>query len=230
MPVNVADVLSRAAYALSDVDETRWSAQTKLDYFNDGLLEIATQKPSAFSRTAELPLDVGTLQTVPEGYANLIRVVRNLSNAQGATTRVGGRVVTPSSKEVLNDRFINWHDPDVVPYSKIVMHVMADEFEPRKFYVFPGNDGTGLVEAVLAVIPDTVAGPITSATTAPIDQTYFNALHNYVCYRCYGEDMILNGAPARAQAHYQMFQGALGIKQMVEGVANVNTTNIGSTP
>jgi hypothetical protein len=225
MPVNVADVLSRASKALSDVDEVRWTAASKLEYFNDGLLEIAVQKPSAFSRTVELPLAAGTLQTVPEAYSGLIRAVRNVTGDAGATPRAGGRAITPTRRDILNDQFLDWHSAATIPYARTVQHVIADEFEPRQFYVFPGNDGTGIIEAIVALIPDAIASPITSATTAPLDRVYFNALADYVAYRAYAEDTILNGSVQRAQAHYQLFQQALGIRQGIEGAANVNTTN-----
>lgn len=221
MPVNVANVLSRAAKALSDVDEVRWTAAAKLDYFNDGLLEIAVQKPSAFSRTVEIELAAGTLQTVPEAYSGLIRAVRNVTGDVGATPRAGGRAITPTRRDILNDQFLDWHSAAVVPFARTVQHVIADEFEPRQFYVFPGNDGTGIIEAIVALIPDAVA----ANATAPLDRIYFNALADYVAYRCYAEDTILNGSVQRAQAHYQLFQQALGIRQNIEGAANVNTTN-----
>ena len=226
MPVKVADVLSRAAKALSDIDNVRWTNASKLEYFNDGLLEIAVQKPTAFSRTVELELVEGTLQTVPEAYSGLVRVVRNVEGAAGTTPRAGGRVVTPARRDILNDQHLDWHNPVNVPFSRIVQHVCADEFEPRQFYVFPGNDGTGIVEAIVSLIPELIES-VGAETTAAIDRTYFNALTDYVAYRAYAEDMILNGAPQRAQAHYQLFQAALGIRQNIEGVANVNTANKG---
>lgn len=221
MPVNVADVLSRASKALSDVDEVRWTAATKLDYFNDGLLEIAVQKPSAFSRTVELQLVAGTLQTVPEAYSGLIRAVRNVTGSASATPRAGGRAITPTRRDILNDQFLDWHSAAVVPFSRTVQHVIADEFEPRQYYVFPGNDGTGIIEAIVALIPS----PVAANATAPLDRVYSNALADYVAYRCYAEDTILNGSVQRAQAHYGLFQQALGIRQDIEGVANINTTN-----
>jgi hypothetical protein len=225
MPVNVASVLSRAAKALSDVDEVRWTGASKLEYFNDGLLEISVQKPSAFSRTIEMQMTTGTLQTVPAAYSGLIRAVRNVAGSAGATPRAGGRSITPTRRDILNDQFLDWHSAATVPFSRIVQHVVADEFEPRQFYVFPGNDGNGIIEAIVALIPDAIDAPVTSATEAPLDRTYFNALADYVAYRCYAEDTILNGSVQRAQAHYQLFQQALGIRQDIEGVANVNTTN-----
>jgi len=220
MPVNVQSVLSRASKALSDVAQVRWTEASKLDYFNDGLLEIAIQKPTAFSRTVEIELAIGTLQT-----PGLVRATRNVTGVLDATPRVGGRVISPARQDILNDQFLDWHNPTIVPFSRVTMHVVADEFEPRQFFVFPGNDGTGIIEAVVSLIPTPITGAIDANTTAPLDQVYFNALADYVTYRCYAEDMILNGAPQRAQAHYGLFQAALGIRMNIEGAANVNTTN-----
>lgn len=224
MPVNVTSVLSRASKALSDVAQVRWTEASKLEYFNDGLLEIAIQKPTAFSRTVEIELEVGTLQAVPAEYAGIVRATRNVSSLLAATPRVGGRAISPTRSDILNDQFLDWHDPMTVPYGKITMHVIADEFEPRQFYVFPGNDGTGIIEAIVSLIPETI-GTFDANTTAPLDNVYHNALSDYVTYRCYAEDMILNGAPQRAQMHYSLFQSALGIRQNIEAVANVNSTN-----
>lgn len=224
MPVNVAEVLSRTARTLSDVDQVRWTAETKLGYFNDGLLEISVQKPSAFSRTIEIALSEGTLQEVPAAYSVLIRAVRNITGTAGATTRSGGRTITPTRADILNDQFPDWHNPANVPFARTVQHVVADEFEPRQFYVFPGNNGSGLIEAIAALIPE----PVAANGTADLDRIYANALADYVAYRCYAEDIILNGAAQRAQAHYGLFQAALGIRQSIEGAANVNTTNGGA--
>lgn len=228
MPVNVANVLSRAAKALSDVDEVRWTQASKLEYFNDGLIEVSVQKPSAFSRNVEIALAQGTLQAVPADYSGIIRAIRNIQGAIDATPRVGGRVITPARQDILNDQFLDWHDVATVPFSRVVQHIVADAFDPRTFYVFPGNDGTGIIEATVSLIPSAIASPIDANTTAPLDNTYFNAMADYVAYRCYAEDAILNGTTQRAQAHYSLFQGALGIRQDIEGVANVNTTNDGA--
>lgn len=224
MPVNVAEVLSRTARTLSDVDQVRWTAATKLDYFNDGLLEISVQKPTAFSRTIEMQLSEGTLQEVPAAYSVLIRAVRNITSAAGAATRAGGRTITPTRSDILNDQFPDWHNPANVPFARTVQHVVADEFEPRQFYVFPGNNGAGLIEVIAAAIPE----PVAASGTADLDRIYANALADYVAFRCYAEDIILNGASQRAQAHYALFQSALGVRQDVEGAANVNTTNGGA--
>jgi hypothetical protein len=225
MPVNVTSVLSRAAKALSDVDEVRWTQASKLEYFNDGLLEIAVQKPTAFSTTVEIALNVGTLQIVPAAYSGLVRATRNVSGVLDATPRVGGRVITPARQDILNDQFLDWHNPSSVPFGRITSHVIADEMHPRQFYVFPGNDGTGIIEAIVSLIPTPITGAVNANTTAPIDQVYFNALADYVASRCYGEDMILNGSAQRAQVHYGLFQAALGVRVGIEGAQNVNTTN-----
>ena len=144
-----------------------------------------------------------------------------MTGSAGATPRTGGRAITPTRRDILNDQFLDWHSAAVVPFTRTVQHVIADEFEPRQFYVFPGNDGTGIIEAIVALIPT----PVAANATAPLDRLYANALADYVAYRCYAEDTILNGSVQRAQAHYGLFQQALGIRQDIEGSANVNTTN-----
>ncbi|SDX73928.1 phage adaptor protein [Roseicitreum antarcticum] len=222
MAFQARDVMRRATIMLQDGGGVRWPAPELCDWLDDGAREIALQKPTATASTAVLELVEGTKQSLPEGYHKLLAVVRN----------VAGRVVTPAVREVFDTQIPGWHDTAVLPFSATVMHVVDDMFDQSVFYVVPGNTGTGEVEAIVSRLPEKITRPSGGSSILDLDSytaavavpdIYQNALVDYVCYRAFSKDINVAGAAQRAQAHYQLFQQALGIKSQVEMAQNVDT-------
>lgn len=54
-------------------------------------------------------------------------------------------------------------------------------------------------------------GSIVTAEMIRIDDTYANAIQDYILYRAYTKDSDQQGNAARAVAHFQAFQNALGV-------------------
>lgn len=226
------DILHRARIALNDADSTRWLLPELLIYLNDGLQEIALNKPNAVSETAEIALQQGTYQE--HDFLALIRVTRNIANDAAAPGgRTGGSTITPIERSVLDTSMPGWHDPTIYPNQKIVDHVVQDMAEPQSFYVVPGNDGTGKIEAVIARLPDDIVAPGASPTNlesydviVPLQDVYRPVLLNYVLYRAFSKDATTPGSAQRAQAYYQMFANSIGIKTQAESAANTDTTGV----
>lgn len=223
MAFTVADVLSRTTKLLQDASGSRWSYAEQIDWINDALREIAIHKPTATAQTVEITLKKGTLQYLPAEYQTLVTVTRNLFTIDSDTDgRSGGRSITPVSRQLVDSFLPRWHDPDFIPYAKEVRHVVVNTDNPRSFFVVPGNDGTGVVEAVVSAVPAKISTPpapgaIESYTEAvPIDDLYLNAVVDYTCYRAFSKDMVLAGAAQRAQGHYALFAQALGLKIKAE--------------
>lgn len=228
MSFTAKDILWSVRVALQDANSTRWTLEELRVYLNDGLKLIAYLKPTAVSKHKRIALGAGTYQELPDGE-HLLRVTRNITSLEGATPRTGGPVITPIDRSILDAQFRNWHDNAVVPFAKTVTHVMMDEMNPRAYYVYPGNDGTGAIEAIVSTVPTEVAAPADPLNidnyTALVDlpDLYENPLRDYVLSRAYEKDAGLPAAAARAQAYRASFQSALGMKQQVENVANINT-------
>jgi len=229
MPITAQDVLTRARAVLQDAGSTRWLLPELLDWINDGLRSIALYKPSAISETTVLELQEGTYQELAEGQ-QLLRAARNITSAVGATPRVGGPVITPIAREILDAQNPNWHDTGSVPFSATVRHVMSDLMDPRIFYLYPGNDGTGKIEATVSKEPAPIAATgdvndiFSYAVDLPISPIYLDPLLDFVLYRAFSKDMQLAGSAQRSVAHYQNFMNALNLRQQVENLSNVNTT------
>ena len=230
MPFTAQEILQDVRNTLQDTDFTRWTLNELRLYLNDGLREIAFHKPTACSDTVELSMSAGTLQTLGEGQS-LIRAIRNITSAPGANPRVGGMIISPTSRAVLDSQFANWHDTNSVPFSDTVVHVVFDPMAPREFYVYPGNDGTGLIEAVIGLIPDAIAAPANPNDIAEytanvdIDYIYKSVLRDYILSRCFEKDSASQAAAQRAVAHKNSFMQALGVKQQIDSTAQINTTD-----
>lgn len=232
MSVTAREVLNQARIILLDEASERWPLAELLRWVNAGLREIATLKPSAYSVTVPLQLVAGTYQTIPAQYLAFLDAKRNLQSAN-ATPRIGGPAITMTDRDSLDAVNPNWHDPAFKPYTKLVRHGIFDPETPREFYVYPGNDGTGVIEVAVARMPVEAVRPtpdneISSYSfTLDLPDIYENALVDFVLSRAYAKDADFVGSGARATAHYQAFANGIGVKLANETRANPNTARAG---
>jgi len=225
------DVFEKAGILLNDTGELaarRWPLSELCGWLNDGIGAIVLQKPSATAMNVTLPLVRGTLQSIPEGYISILRPVRNVRSV--SSDRQPRRTISVVSEEQISSMNPTWHDSYSVRYGQQVKHFIFDEANPRAFYVYPGNDGTGSVELVLCAAPEKIE-PIHSAdaeelaaydVAIPLEDTYFGVLLDYVLYRARSKDAQESGSATRAALHYQQFANALGIKINVEANTSPN--------
>lgn len=230
MPVLASDIITRAQTVVQDTTGVRWPFAELLQWLNDGQREVALYKPSATAQNVAIMLQQGTLQNIGVGGLALLRVVRNLKTPVG-NPRIGSAACRLVDREVLDAQHPLWHDPDVFPYQKIVKHFCFDDADPTNFYVFPGNNGTGAVEAVVSRSPADVTVPSgadvnnIASYRQPIQvpDIYANCLLDYVLFRAYSKDADYAGNAERSAGHYAMFTAALGVKQQNEVSINPNT-------
>lgn len=214
------DLLERASILLLDEGFTRWTLAELCKWINDGQLEIVIQKPSATARTVNLSMVEGTLQSIPAGYNSILRPVRNVRGEH--SDRLPRKVITVAAAEGINSIMPGWHDPYSAPFKQQVAHFIFDEANPRQFYVYPGNNGTGIIEAVLSANPQEVTpkgDPLElESYDVPlgIEDIYFPALTYFVMYRAFAKDTQYAGSAQRATMFYQQFANALGIQVTVE--------------
>jgi hypothetical protein len=233
MAFTAASVMLSVQTILNDAASVRWTAVELHTWLNDALREIAVLKPNAVAKTVELSLAQGAYQTLPADHFNLFRLTRNLAtNAASATGRGGGRVITQVEREVMDMQIPGWMDTAVMPYSKNVVHFINDISDMAAYYVVPGNDGTGVVEAICAVMPAMVPVPasdvlsVSSYTTnVDIQDIYRNALIDYMLYRAFSKDASLPGIAQRAGLHYSQFSNALGLKFAAERMVSGETVS-----
>lgn len=230
MPVFASDIINRAQVVVQDTTGVRWPYAELLQWANDGQREVALYKPSATAQNVALLLQQGTLQNIGEGGLALLRIIRNLKTPVG-TPRIGTRACRIVPREVLDAQHPAWHDPSVFPYELSVKHFCHDESDPTNFYVFPGNTGTGAVEAVISRSPsDITLGSGADANNLlsfrlpiQVPDIYANALLDYTLFRAYSKDADYAGNLERSNNHYGMFTAALLVKTQNEATVNPTT-------
>ncbi len=215
MPIDPRDVLRRAQTVLQD-DGTRWPVPELIDWLNDGLTELSTLRPSVYPITVTLSLVAGARQRLPEGATAMIRPIRTVSGTTAPF--VPGRIVTSVSGALIDAATPGWQSSAFVTPTRDPAHVIPDPADPLSYEVWPPNDGTGKLEAVVGQIPPTVApasGQPASALSSysvpiPLLATWRPALVDFMCFRAFSKDLAGAGVPERAAAHLSAFSAAVG--------------------
>lgn len=222
MAFTAAQVMKRASTILQDAGAVRWTLPELCDWLNEGLRAIVGIKPNAATRTVTLPLVEGTRQALPAQYTMLSRVLRN-SGTTGRAVQVLAR------REILDSQIPGWHSP---PYAEMVQYVWQDAMNPREFYVVPGNDASGSVEAIVGVMPEPVPIPATAADALNIESyaveialpdLYQNIVLDMLLYRAFSKDGAAADAAQRSTAHLELANAALNMLNSAEvgnGLAN----------
>lgn len=227
MSLTVGRILSRAQTVIQDTLGTFWPREELLDWFNDARRAILTHKPSAGAQNVVLPLVQGSYQPLAPDVVALLRIYRNVE-AVGTgevppADRRPGRVVRIVERHAMDSQLPNWHEAAATTQ---VDHYMVDSDDPHTFYVYPPNDGTGKVEALVAFAMEELAltdedDPLDMDTGFP--DVYGNAILDFVLYRAYLKNANFAGSLERATAHYNMFAQALGIRHQAMLVSNAKT-------
>ena len=214
------DVMVRASVTLLDEEFVRWPMLELAGYIDEAVKAIVSVKPSASSATMTLSLLAGTKQVLPTDsrIVQLLDIMRNLG-----TGGVGGRVIRSTSRASLDSNEPNWHNPVSVPFRKEVRQFVFDEILPLEYYVYPGNDGTGTVEAAVSKLPasvvDSHTGDAAVLSTWDIDvgiaDIYLPPVIDYTLYRAFSKEDPA-ASPQRAITHFQAFATAIGLKSQVE--------------
>lgn len=212
-------LVERASTLIQDATNVRWPIPELVGWLNDGQREVALNKPEASVKNVSVVLISGsTKQTLPADAVLLIDVVRN-TGFLGSTI---GPAVRLTDREVLDAQRPTWHsDPNPIGY---IQHYTYDPRDPKNFYVYPKAPGVGWqIEVVYSSSPqDAVTGGVIS-----IDDTYANALLDYILYRAYSKDAEYAGNANLAVAHYTAFANSLGIKTQNDMSRNPNA--VGAT-
>ena len=230
--ITETNLLSRIRDTLQDTTSVRWSDAELRRYINDAQREVVNFRPEASATTANMALVVGTKQTLPAAGLRLIKITRNMSSAAADAT--GKRAVRLVNVDILNTQEPNWHDPNVTgdaAHSTTVKHYVFDDDDPRTFYVYPGASSTStFLEIVYSKSPTDLT---TGSSTIDIDDTYANAIIDYVLYRAYMKDAEYAGNAQRAANHYQLFTASVGQGSQAQTLLDPNNdpvSNIGFTP
>lgn len=220
-------IFTEVSGVLFDTSAVHWTDAEKLRYLNAGQRQLAIFKPDAYVINDEYKLVAGTLQSVPDGSASFtnaaaatlvegiqfIKLVRNM----GITGLVAGNAIPIVDMAVMDAMNPGWHTETA---AATVQNYMFDERDPKHFYVYPANTGTGYVESVYSGKP----ADLTATTDAiVVSDIYRQALTDYVLYRCYGKDAALSPYNAeRAVFHWNLFVEEIGRMDLIKKYISPN--------
>lgn len=222
------EIMERAGILLNDEAYDRWTLPELAQWINAGVKAIVLAKPSAKSESRAISLARGTLQAVPTTpEPTPLRLLGIVCNLTDDDPRVRGRMVRPADRAQLDAAEPNWHNERFVPFRTEVRQFTFDEAVPLEFYVYPGNDGNGIVEAQLSVLPAALAASAAVDALASYEgdvglpEPYSEPLLDYVLYRAQSKDST-DGGQGRGNDHYMKFATALGIKAQTDTASSPN--------
>lgn len=204
MTVLVTDFINGPAgvrVTLIDSAKVTWSDAELLGYLNEALRATAFVKPDMYTIREEIGLEAGTKQVLPAGGISLMDIYRNTTSSGGT-----GRVVTQVDEGLLEEANRFW---PAATQQQQVEHFTADPRDPRRFTVFPPNDGTGVVELLYGAVPPELTDIDTDAL--PVPDSYENVLKSFVLASAYAKNSTKQDL-GKWQAYMGSWSQGLGMK------------------
>lgn len=201
-------ITDRVRVLLRDIDAggVQWKDAELIAWLNDACSEIARLRPESASSTTDEALIAGAKQSIPAGGTMLLEVICNMDGADE------GRVVRRVERATLDNEDVNWMS---APQQKEVYRHIASLTDPRTFYVYPPNNGTGALRLVYASAPTVVTA---LNNPFPLPDIYAAAAVNYICSRAFKKLTESGEAQARATEYMQMFNGQMAsTEEAMEG-------------
>ena len=215
--VKVIDLIDRAETVLQDTTNTRWAQAELLSYLNDAQREIVMQRPDAKVTNATLTCAASSKQTLHSGALRLIDIIRNTN----------GKAITQIDRKILDVQNPSWHTGSA---NTVVEHFMYDPADPKNFYVYPVPANSVQIEIAYSqsTTDITIANYSTSTDVIGLDDTYSNAILDYMLYRSYQKDSYFAGNMKKVATHYQSFANSICLKTRADLVITPQTDDVRS--
>lgn len=209
----VQEVIDVVRFTLHDeVSATyRWTDAELIDYVNAAARQIVQIVPEANSIDAIVSItNTIARQSLPSGGIKFMKVVRNISAANGTTQEGPVRYV---EKDVLDGFDPDWEfDTTIKAIAASVNffeHYCHDPREPKIFYVYPAASAQAYAEVLYSAIPTamTVVGD-----TIPLADEYLEGYYGYITYRALTKESRDSMPTAFRQQLWNNFLVSLGQK------------------
>jgi hypothetical protein len=217
--VKVVDLISRARTLLQDTTSVRWALSELQLWLNDSYRETLNLRPDSNTLTGTFTCAAGPRQVLTTGFANATRLVAVVRNVATTSNKYAVHLI---DRRVLDGQRRGWYTETP---SVSVEQYMFDARQPKEFMVYPPATTLAQLEVLYAQVPSPhvltdvqLANPAT-AEVIRIDDTFANAMLDYMLYRAYTKDSEQQGNAARAVAHYQAFQNSLGVSAQVNAAS-----------
>lgn len=198
MAVSVETVINNVARTLLDTAFRTWTRAEHVDNLNAAQrLLCGDYKLDAYPKREFVTLVAGIAQDLPAEGTALIDITDNAAS---------GRSVTQTDLAILQEENRFW--PAATQQTE-VENFAADPRTPRKFYVFPPNNGNGSVRVTYGAIPDALTG--SSGENISLSDAYQYPLERIMLSLAYAKNSVRQDL-TKSQAFMNEARLALGLK------------------
>ena len=194
--MKVKDILDRVVTLYHDLDYRRNTPQQYLSFLDDAILEVINLRPDSHEKRTIVKLQPGARQTLPDEAITLIDVYANMRYLEEFDEFIDGKPVYQVARKDL-DYLSNW-------YTRVEDRYDIDEFaydirNPKRYWTNPPvSPRTSVYVEIGYSYPHQTFADLDS-TLYPfsvikdmeinLDDTYRNALVNFVMYRVFSIDV-----------------------------------------
>lgn len=213
----VIDIIKRVNTIVVDNTRSRWPNEELLTWYNDAILAVVNRRPDASISNVDFTVTPNqSRQILPSEGLRWIDVVANSAT---------GKSVRRTMRRQLDDQIPAWHQS---PGSDVTNYVF-DERYPKTIYIYPQPTSAIQLNVIYSVAPPPteITDFDSDSTTLSVDDSYLNAIVDFMLSRAYEKDADYAANAERAQMHYQKFQVELGEKSNIDRVFNPGVTDAG---
>lgn len=210
--VKVVDLIARAQALLKDPSAVRWTVIELQYWLNDSYREIVNLRPDANAQTGTFSCTSGYRQTLTSSFATAQRLLDIVANTATLSNKKAVILVDRKSMDMQRP---GWYNETA---SINIQSYMFDPRLPKQFLVYPPATTTARLEVVYSALPTShtlTAEQLASSETTEViklDDSYANAILDYIMYRAYTKDSEQANNAQLAAAHYQAMAASLGVK------------------
>lgn len=213
MSATVQDVLDEVRFTIHDTNAStyRWTDAELIDYVNAAGRQIVALVPEAnIAETIQTITNTIAKQALPAGGIKFIKVLNNVSEADGTTVEGAVRQV---EKDALDSYDPDWeYDTTIKTLAASVDffdHYVHDPRDKKGYYLYPPASSTAYANIQYSAIPTAMT---TVGDTIPLDDEYLEAYYAYVTYRALTKESRDTLPGAFRQDLWNNFLNALGQK------------------
>ncbi len=204
--IQASTILDSAAVTLLDVAHRTWASSELLGYLNQALYATAFVKPDMYVVENDVALVEGITQPLPDDGIAVINVKRNRIIFPDTGVE---RVITQCDSGLLDESNRFW---PAGTKTRRVEHFTADPRNPRRYDVFPPNDGTGLVVLVYGAVPPTI---MYEQEEMQVPDSFMPALLDFVLGRAYEKNSKRQDL-TKSAAYFQRWGQLVGLKSQAQ--------------
>jgi len=213
MSATVQDVIDEVRFTIHDTNAStyRWTDAELLDYINAAGRQIVSLVPEAnITDSIETIINTIAKQALPTGGIKFIKVLNNVSEADGTTVEGAVRQV---EKDALDSYDPDWEYDTTIKTlaasSDFFDHFCHDPRDKKGYYLYPPASSTAYVKLQYSAVPTALTSV---SDTIPLDDEYLEAYFTYSTYRALTKESRDTLPSAYRQELWNNFLSALGQK------------------